>query len=217
MLTFIGDVHGKFEDYAEKVSFIDNPTLQVGDMGFNYDYLKALKVDGSKHKFFGGNHDNYDTYPYEGYSLGDYGIHIAGGVKCLYIRGGFSIDQEYRIKREEKYGPLFKSWWEREQLSVQECTKALNFYKEWCKDVDIVVSHSCPQEISTRIGNPGVLKSFGFNPDTFTTRTQELLQCCFEYHQPDTWVFGHFHKQWCQRVNGTSFCCIAELDERTFG
>lgn len=210
MLTIIGDVHGKFIEYRNLLKTIDGPTLQLGDMGFNYDNLKKLKIDGKKHKFFGGNHDNYDTYPYEGYSLGDYGLHVAGGVKVLYIRGAFSIDAKHRKAREKLRG---KSWWEAEELTYAQGLKALEFYKTWVHEVDAVVTHTCPTFVARMIGKPEVLKAFGHNPYSFSTSTQELLQACYDTCKPNLWVFGHFHWNGWQRWadGGCNFNCVGEL------
>ena len=45
-------------------------------------------------------------------------------------------------------------------------------------------------------------------------RTQEALQRCFEAHQPEIWIFGHYHR----RVDfilkqSTRFVCVADLTE----
>ena len=201
----IGDVHGKHEAYCKTIKNSDcTHSVQVGDMGFQYDTLKVAKT---KHKFFGGNHDNYDIYYDEPRALGDYGKAKVGALDFFFIRGGFSIDVKARLQHLELYG--VKSWWEEEQLDVGHMIKALQEYKK--DKPKIMLSHSCPHEVSAYIGNPDVLKAFGFNPKTFSTHTQELLQKCFDEHKPDVWIFGHFHRTLDFDYQGTRFMCLGEL------
>lgn len=64
----IGDVHGHLDSYVQ-VAKKAHASFQVGDMGFNYDYLLKKKypghsspnepLDSNRHVFIGGNHDNY--------------------------------------------------------------------------------------------------------------------------------------------------------------
>src|SRR5579863_5210382 len=98
----IGDVHGKYSQYLDLIKPL-NATVQVGDMGFSYEHMDSL--DPKTHKFFGGNHDNYDVIDKCPNCLGDYGMDHLNGVPFFFCRGAFSIDQEYR--RNTK--PV--SWW----------------------------------------------------------------------------------------------------------
>ena len=36
----------------------------------------------------------------------------------------------------------------------------------------------------------------GIPADEFSSRTSQLLERMFEAHQPDHWIFGHFHRDW---------------------
>lgn len=204
MIRIVGDVHGKIPDYINLVK--DCPySIQVGDLGFDYKGLRFL--DRYKHMFFPGNHDNYDTCYDLPHCLGDAGNFELDDIEFFFIRGGFSIDYLARVKFEQQRG--FKTWWTEEQLTTEEMEWAYDDYVD-CRP-SIMLSHSCPKEISDIIGNPGVLKAFGFNPDVFSTRTQELLQACFEVHKPDIWIFGHFHQNVDFIYNDTRFICLDEL------
>ena len=55
IVRIVGDVHGKFDGYINLIKDCEY-SLQVGDMGFNYEQLSALNP--SKHQFMGGNQDN---------------------------------------------------------------------------------------------------------------------------------------------------------------
>ena len=55
-LRLIGDIHGKYDHYLNLVKDCQY-TLQVGDLGFDYEPI--FHLDPEKHRFIGGNHDNY--------------------------------------------------------------------------------------------------------------------------------------------------------------
>jgi len=199
-IRIVGDVHGKLTKYIDIVR--EHPySIQVGDLGFSYDCLSCL--DFECHKFFGGNHDNYDVYYETPHALGDYGEFELGGYSLYFIRGGFSIDKKYRIR-----SPI-KVWWEEEELPRR-------IYEDVVGDFEsvkpkIVLTHSCPQTIARKIGNDYALRMFGFDPSTFSTNTQLLLEECINVHQPELWVFGHFHKDVELVYKGTRFVCLPEL------
>jgi len=200
-LRIISDIHGRYDTYLDLTKGTSH-TLQLGDLG--YDYNKISRLDPLKHKFFGGNHDCYDVYHNIPYSLGDYGKVRLNGMKFFFIRGAFSIDWQIRTVFDLAEGK--KSWWANEQLNYQDMSSALKEYKR--TKPSIMFTHSCPRVIAKLIGRDDPLIGYGYNPETFSTNTQELLQECFEYHQPDFWTFGHFHKNWTQSVNGTKFTCL---------
>lgn len=194
----IGDVHNKIDKYNRIVKDLDC-SVQVGDMGWNYHKIDA---DASKHKFFGGNHDNYNMYYQSPHSLGDYGYENIGGVDFFFIRGAFSIDHLY----QKAHG----CWFKQEELTYSESFKCIDDY---CSvKPDIVLTHTCPSSVAKMIGSDYMLRSFGFDPATFRTSTGQLLQALWSYHRPSLWVFGHFHKSWCKKINGTEFVCLKELE-----
>ena len=210
-LAVISDVHGKFGQYVNVARKYEH-TLQLGDMGFDYDKLNECCIleglASDKHKFFGGNHDNYDTYHEQPNSLGDFGPEELGGREFFYVRGAFSIDREYRLNRLKTTGLI--SWWEEEQLSntdMFDCSNNYGLIKP-----DTVITHTCPDEIAAIIGNPDILVRYGHDPKTHTTHTQQILQAMFDVHKPKLWIFGHFHKSVDFEHKGTRFICLSELE-----
>ncbi len=204
MITIIGDVHGKLSEYrklTEKYKY----TVQVGDMGFRYEQLN--EVDPDFHRFFGGNHENYDHYPTMRHSLGEFGAFELNGVKFFFVRGAFSIDVGFRLPGID--------WWPQEELTIPQCGKCLNLYQQI--KPDLVLTHDAPLAITEMIGNPKVLEMFGFDPDTFSTNTQTLLQCMLESHQPSKWFFGHHHKSIQIKYKGVEFQCLNELETADVG
>lgn len=205
-LRIIGDAHGKFTEYC-KVAKGAEYSLQLGDMGFNYVSLEQERVNNGlaeeNHKFFGGNHDNYRLYELVPFALGDWGSYELGGVKFFYIRGAFSIDKKWR-----KAQPV-KCWWKEEQLTAEQANRCIHDYIH--AKPDLVITHGCPTQVAREIGNPNVLRDFGFDPETFNTDTQKLLQACLDMHQPQHWYFGHFHRDVNLIMKGTKFHCLDEL------
>jgi hypothetical protein len=118
--------------------------------------------------------------------------------------GCISIDWKYRVKHEMSTGQ--KIFWEDEQLSIPRLQNAIQVYDD--VKPDLMITHECPTEIARKIGNPDILRDYGYNSKTFTTNTQECLQICFKQHQPKLWIFGHFHLN-CDFVIGqTRFVCL---------
>lgn len=222
-LRLIGDVHGLLTPKMAKKAkvkgsqcYLDvaggaTESIQVGDMAFHYESLNLLDPD--KHRFFGGNHDNYDVIKKCPNALGDYGLVKAGGLDFFYARGGFSIDKIGRIYNEATTGR--KSWWTEEQLDYSVGVRALHEYKRICPR--FMLSHSCPEEVAKLIGNTAVLRNFGFVPEEFSTVTQKMLQAMLEVHEPEVWVFGHFHMDKVVKVRNTTFICMNELQYLNVG
>jgi predicted phosphodiesterase len=205
MIRLIGDVHGHFNEYLS-LAQQSQYSIQLGDFGFQYDILD--KLNPKYHKVLGGNHDNYDILPFVPHNLGNYGMSCLEDLEFFFIRGAFSIDVKYRLKHMQCGAS--KMWWENEELAYVELLAMIEEYKEIKPSV--VLTHTAPYEIIRKIGNPHILKGWGFDPNHHHPRTQMALQECFEYHQPDIWIFGHMHQSTNLVLNGTSFTCLNELE-----
>src|SRR5688572_26164892 len=139
-VRLVGDVHGMTKQYYNLVK--DMPSsIQVGDLGFNYDILCQLAH--TKHKVIPGNHDNYDLVDHYPHMLNGFGLHDHLGLKFFYVRGAFSIDWKKRLQLDSFHNT--KSWWNEEQLPVANLYAALELY-ETVKP-DIVITHECPRSI----------------------------------------------------------------------
>lgn len=193
-LRLIGDVHGHFRKYLELIKVTEN-SVQLGDFGFDYRCLD--EVDWNHHKIVLGNHDNYERVPQ--HALGAFGTLELGGYSLFYIRGAYSIDRQYRT--------AYVSWWPQEELNGAQgeaCVKAFAEAKP-----DFVLSHDCPVSIYPHvINNPWYIQE---------SWTAKVLEQCLQRHQPKRWVFGHHHKSWSDKIGGTRFHCLAELEVMDFG
>lgn len=205
MLRIIGDIHqiyNKYYDIIKNADQDDVATLQLGDMGFDYTFLR-FGLDPDKHKFFKGNHDNYDevdTYK-EGYNLGDYGMANHGDIPFYFIRGGFSIDWKHRVVYDQAHGT--KCWWSEEELSDKEMEKCLQEYS--VIKPDVLLTHEGPRSITHHFCDSKLVEKFGYKTDTFTTKTSELMDRILKVYRPKLWVMGHYHVDFDKVLDGTRF------------
>jgi hypothetical protein len=201
-LRLIGDCHGKFSHYHRIIKGVEH-SIQLGDMGFDYTPLQGINQN---HKFLNGNHDNIDKLPKVPHWLGKYG-ELNGGM--FFVSGGFSIDREIRIKMN-KAGAWGQTYWENEELSVRELYAAIDQYCQVCPE--IMLTHEAPRSIIKQFTNGSILTRFGFDPETFSTRTSEALQVMFDHCLPKKWYFGHYHTSWTKEIYGCEFTCLNELE-----
>lgn len=190
-MRIIGDIH---EQYGIYKNLLTKPSIQIGDMGFNY---KPLVNIGLEHRFFGGNHDNYDEIMGVPNNLGDFGEIDLDTEKAFFIRGGWSIDRAYRT--------LGKSLWADEELPIDKCFQCIEAYEQ--TNADIVLSHECPLSIVEYVTDPKFAKMFGYE-GIIKTRTNQLLQHLYEIRQPKLWCFGHYHTRFVKKVGQTTFVCV---------
>lgn len=203
-LRVVSDVHGKFDQFLPLLNNCDY-LVQLGDFGYNYECL-AL-VDKRKVGLVGGNHENMPELIKIPHYLGDYGSAKLGHFKFWFVRGEFSIDRNIRIDRELK-GLWPKTWFENEQLNDNERQSCLREYG--MMKPKVVMSHGCPIFIKEKISNPDIMRSFGW-PEDMNSVTQQLLQDMWDVHQPELWIFGHFHRDWYHVEGNTTFICMKEL------
>jgi len=190
----IGDVHSRADRYLALADGAEY-SIQVGDMGFDYGFLRG--ADPARHRFIGGNHDNYDRIGGCAHHLGDFGIWPVPGLgELFFVRGGFSVDQAGRTEGV--------NWWRAEELSAPQANLAFKSYS--MAKPDIVVSHECP---------------FGWLPNlvgsrVIRTRTNQMLQAMLDAHAPGLWAFGHFHMSVRMRLGRTLMVCLDELEALDF-
>jgi predicted phosphodiesterase len=191
-ITIIGDVHGQYHRYLPLTDQHEY-TLQLGDMGFDYEALEEL--DPKKHVFFGGNHDNYDKIEGCPNSLGDFGSANLGGMEFFFVRGEWSIDWEHRRTGVD--------WWDREELPYRTLERAIKMYQ--VRKPEIMVTHGCPASVT-----PLVTEGNGWG-EVRPSLTSRALEEMLQLHQPRLWVFGHHHRRFWQQIGRCLFICLDEL------
>lgn len=193
-IRIIGDVHGKFYAYREKIKDVDY-SIQLGDFGFAIEWnnLSEHKINFDNHKIIPGNHEDYygirDEYTFRK----DYGMTSFHGLEFFFLRGAYSIDQQYRV--------MGKSWWPEEELSYKDLGMAVDLYIQ--TKPEIVFTHDCPKTVADKIFNPHTI---------YNNRTSKALDEMFYIHKPKLWIFGHWHKTILSEIDTTVFLCLDELD-----
>lgn len=192
-MWFIGDVHGNLLRYGWIIRKYDC-SIQLGDMGLGFarNPLNSLP-ESDVHKFIRGNHDNPEVCSKHKNYLGDYGY--IENISLFFVSGALSVDRKMRKENV--------NWWKNEELPVEALIQMADVFAE--KKPRIVVSHDCPEVVAwlmqtdqQKLNDP--------------SNTRDYLQAAFEAHQPEFWLYGHWHKTSKKTVNNTQFVCVGELD-----
>lgn len=204
MTLFIGDVHGKYSRYKAIIRDHIN-TIQVGDMGVGFTHPYSDKPYGNPphykmleggHRFIRGNHDNpaacrkHTQWIKDGSIEGD----------IMFVGGATSIDRAYRVRGH--------TWWADEELSYQDLGLMADIYRS--QRPRIMVTHECPSDIADLAA---ALSGRAFKLEDHSL-TRKAFQIMLEAHQPDIWIFGHWHVSLDKQVNGTRFVCLNELETK---
>lgn len=193
VIRFIGDIHGKMEEYMEIVNQSPYPTIQVGDYGIGFRANPITSPLHTRHMFIRGNHDN----PYLCRVQSNW---IPDGTivnNIAFIGGASSIDRMWRTEGVD--------WWPEEQLTIGELNRILDVIAE--TKPDIIVSHECPEFVSDDI-----VKHFNMRKFQDDNRTRMMLQSIYDIYTPKYHIFGHWHVSYHKKINGTKFICLNELE-----
>lgn len=193
---FIGDIHGKMLPYLGLLDECEN-SIQVGDFGFGFgakgeaEFIDSMldEMPGN-HRFIRGNHDSPKEAAKSPRWIKD------GTIEndMMLIGGAHSIDRDYRIDGV--------SWWRDEELSHEELNGLISLYA--FVQPKIMVTHTAP--ISIPRDHMG-FKIFGNG-----SRTELALDEMLHTHRPETWIFGHWHKDFDLYIGRTRFICLNELN-----
>jgi len=226
-VIFIGDVHGKIKQYRALIRGLPEgaKSLQIGDMGIGFKGV-SLYPAGSllrgDHKFIRGNHDSPAACLAHKLYKGDWGYDAT--EQLFYLGGAWSIDQNWRVEGV--------SWWRDEELSYPELDRAYQLYVR--VKPRIVATHEAPSRaawhmLESLVGGGSHApcptdQDMRLKGDEYAyykqklgcvnTRTSQALQRMFEEHQPEYWLFGHYHASRRFFLGKTEFQCLNELDTR---
>jgi Icc-related predicted phosphoesterase len=210
LTRIVGDIHGKIYDYRSytlvteiRGKHIVGPerSIQVGDFGIGFfsPFWHEKEIEWQKenpqHRFIRGNHDdpemckNMPGYIEDGTVEGD----------VMFVGGAWSIDFAWRTPMVD--------WWPGEELSVEELDKLITKFGQ--TKPRIMITHDCPTQIAWDMF---VSRGNSFGTQHIKTRTGEALQAMWEIHQPEHWIFGHWHNTRDLTLHGTKFQCLGELD-----
>ena len=182
-IIIIGDVHGYTKTYQKWLRQNLDPsqrTIQIGDMGLGFAGV-GLHPMADNHKFFRGNHDNPQKCREHRNYLGDYGYLEEDGI--FWIAGAWSIDRAYRVEGI--------SWWPDEELSYDELGNAIALYEK--VRPRFVLSHEAPSVAGKVLLHGQLGPYFTAKLACSMSRTAEAMQQMLDIHQPERWIFGHYH------------------------
>lgn len=196
-MRIIGDIHGDLAYYRDTIKG-HAESLQIGDFGVGFVPLQELlDLDEQEpyHKFYRGNHDDPGLCGHLKRCLGP------GKYKAdaFIYDGAWSIDSTNRT-------PGW-NWWPDEEHSTAE---AAELYTEYQKQKPrVMFSHDAPSAVAYHMflkGNVGTYQALN--------RTNETLQKMFEYHQPEIWIFGHWHIDKDVVMDGCRFICVGKKSHK---
>lgn len=193
-MRFIGDIHGNLKQYYSRIDCSES--IQVGDFGIGFvpNLIEnfSLQLNGN-HRFIRGNHDNPNICKnYHGY-IPDGTIETINNTTLMYIGGASSIDKKWRIEGV--------TWWKNEELSYKEFDKMIDLYST--NKPSIMVTHECPEMLVHTI------KPYAKSEHSITRNAFNQM---YEIHQPDIWIFGHWHLSYNNKIQNTNFICLDEFE-----
>jgi len=201
-IQLVGDIHGQFDLLLKIIRAHKGITIQLGDLGIGFIHkyvnpmffidkdapymlskLTNFEYDRRKFIYIKGNHDNPEICRAHKNYLGEYGVF----KDIFYISGAWSIDRNTRTEGVD--------WWPDEELSMKQCYKAFDMYKE--TKPEIVISHDCPSLILNRL-----------HVHVIETRTGQLLNSMLSEHKPKHWYFAHHHMYFEETLADVHFKCL---------
>lgn len=159
------------------------------------------------HKFIRGNHDSPSHARSHPNYLGDYGYLHKYGI--FYLGGAYSID--YEIRQYWMNTGSSPCWWSDEELPMDQLSIAMSLYLS--AKPKIVISHECPSLAGIYLLT--LMGTRNYKMGCTSSRTAQIMQRMLEAHQPDLWVFGHYHDTRSFKLDNTRFLCLNELDTFT--
>lgn len=202
-IWLVGDCHGMLAELKNVIQKIpkDELIFQVGDLGIGFKNCLVPNFP-TNFKFAVGNHDDRNLAADHPNYAGDWGY--LAQHETFFMGGAYSIDNPYQ-NRFYRRTP-FINWWPWEELSEEEFAQVEKLYREIRPR--FMITHDAPE-----ILYPSLLTSSGRDPtDIIENRTAKFLDKLFSIHQPEAWVFGHWHMSQTYLLGGTQFRCLAELE-----
>ena len=192
-ILLVGDVHG-YWSYLNQIINKQKPdmVLQVGDFGYfpnfnehNYNYINGqIKNHNIPIYWCDGNHEDHisirkimkekgylEVAPYVYYMKRGHVQELPDGRKVLWIGGAWSVDWQYRVDGRD--------WFREEELLAERDID--NVFDIKVGDIDIVISHTCPNEFI-----------MGYDGEHYDP-SRKVLSFVLDHVKPKLWYFGHWH------------------------
>lgn len=226
----VGDIHEpNFHEFSIHVRNVMergiefDAVIQVGDVGIGPGIFKPIKQSLYRLKlnkpiyYIDGNHENHEyirSSANKFAKIGMYYKHRAtitvvkdGNCKIGWLGGAFNVDMHQRVKNNISNYPLPEDI----ELMAQRIIDV--------GGIDLLVTHSNPCGIGIGIhGSPFIqkigpifLQAEGYDwPPLYDCGDEPLtnLWNMIKGYRPSTWVFGHHHIDYHNKVENTDFYCV---------
>jgi len=221
--SFVGDIHGDYR-YIRR---LDINTIQLGDFDlrgysiwgnlFTGDESKKIKIENfeisdGKRYFIDGNHDFFpalNTDAEEPYEVESNIIHIPRGFvsdRVMFIGGADCVPHDRALRKEGI------DWFPEEAISK----KQFNRICDTKKDIEVIVSHDCPQFVVNEIVTARA-KYNGYSSGNmlYSLPSNKAFEGIFERFNPSLWIFAHHHFSFDKVIRGCRFICLNIGEIRT--
>lgn len=232
MILLLGDIHGNFEFFKNKIQkfdITDCSIIQVGDFGMGFrekpydeailenlnSFLSQRNITMSAIR---GNHDDpafFDgSYKFSNLALlEDYTVLDIEGTNFLCIGGAVSVDRMTRIHKGLVYGS--KGYWENEGIVFDE-NKVSSM-----RNIDVLITHTAPSfcDPNNENGFGDFVYNLALNDSTLIkdlieertlmTKIWDMLCVNNQIHQH---FYGHFHRSNVEQV-GDCVHRLLDIDE----
>lgn len=186
-ILILGDVHAEF-GHLNTIINRKNPDLVIccGDFGYwpgikSLPQFEDIKPNKSKILWIDGNHENHwalrdrttdEIVPNVIYMPRGSTYDLPDGRKILFMGGADSIDKHWRKVGYD---------WFPEEIITQKDIMNLPDTK-----IDILISHTCSNEIKDKL--------LHLNPLKINDPSNDALTYIWNRYKPKLWFFGHWHK-----------------------
>jgi Icc-related predicted phosphoesterase len=204
-ITFIGDTHKKFYHIKEVLDMNNDLIISTGDFGYwpgdiNINHALYFMTKQEKKLYFcDGNHENHWAinelcsndivknviYMKRGKVL------TINDSNILFMGGASSIDRKVRT--------VGLDWFPEEVISQKDMYNLPN------EKIDIVVSHTCPNEFFL---NLHIKYHYADNDPS-----RKALSYVLDRYRPKLWIFGHFHVYQEGNFNSTKWICLNKANK----
>ena len=224
-MLVVGDLHGNW-GYLKQL--IDNTRetsiIQVGDFGLGFNSLKwdIGAMDNlnerlsrkDKHLYvIRGNHDDPVFWKEESEFnvqwsnitlVGDWTVLCIEGSYVLFAGGAVSIDRKIRKEgRDHWHDSIFD--YDEDKLNAA--------LEKW-DTIDLVITHTAPSFASPKEFGSLVYNYASIDPELIADLLLErqlldrMHSVIVHKTKPKTWVYGHFHSDVTEEINGIKFILL---------
>jgi len=192
---------GEYEDISDEI--IGDPWQRMMAKRVNKPFNQwGLNARNSKIYFCDGNHEDHPSLRHISgntrnpceimnniyYMRRGNTLTLPDGRNVLFMGGAHSIDEDAREPGID--------WFPQEAITEADLHNLPD------TEIDIVVSHTCPEEIFGKLSKMAGMVTRDEDP------SREALSYVLRRYKPALWYFGHFHVFATGKTRGTRWFCL---------